>query len=103
MPPRARMPASAIASSSPVVTPGRTAAMSSLNTAAVILPLRRIVSISRADLRVIMLVSVRHADDVQQLMRDRIDRREPVDFDQFPGFGVVLDQRFGLGFVDVQT
>ena len=58
MPPAARIPRSAIASSSPVVMPGRAAFISSVKTAEVILPLRRIVSISRGDFSVTMAATL---------------------------------------------
>src|SRR5579862_6561259 len=97
------MPSSAMRSSSPVVMPACAAFIKSVRTFDVIFPLRRMTSISRADLSATTLVRVLHADDVEQLVRDLVDGQQPVDFHELAGAAIVLHERHGLLVVDVQT
>src|SRR4051794_12343063 len=101
--------ASAIASSSAVVMPGRTAPRSSSNVSPTTTPARRICWTCSRDLIWIMRrrFDMAHrsscAQRVEDAARDLVHPTEAVDLDEQAAFGVQLGQRRGLLVVERET
>jgi hypothetical protein len=88
------MPFSARRSTSRSVIPGFAVLRSMASTADVIFPLRRMISISRADFIVIMPAPCQRANRApEDGARNFIDRAEAIDSLEQTGPGVVVDER----------